>query len=401
MQFKHLIWNLSKTDIDLVNILVNIVEKYEQFNVGHTFDYKSPFYSLEVNLHDLAASLGYLSLNEQVINSVISTLDNLTKIQAAIYYKDNNDRSVENTTFIFNYVMSSIHRDLNKRLSITLSTSLIKVLREYKKLFFKLYTYARYDLRGKYSIMLYDELSRKAKPSVTSTITYTLPELIELVDFELTINTNLSTWAKINGNILTRAAKEINEKSILRLNYEKVKEKLKDVNRTQTNSVSFNISLAPELEPTDEYFTEDILVDRKVKYYMEKVIDKKVNQLMKFGSLKNRNEEDNYRFKTRQDLQKMRDEFEAQVFIQEWVNWVKYNNPGEHGLVTLFDYNKYQYVTITSNYKLMDVESNKILSENAKDTRIKIQNFINNDDGDYGLIEIDYKKEYSISYTKG
>lgn len=401
MQFKHLIWNLNQSEIDLANILINIVERYEQFDIGHhTFDYKTPFYSLEINFHDLASSLGYLTLTDKTIQDITSTLDSLNKVTANIYYRSKNDRYMETTTFVFNYVISSIKRDLNKRLSVMLSTSLIKVLRENKDQFKKLYTYSKYEIRGKYSILLYDELVSKMHTNRKVQYEYSLDALIDLIDFELTSTSNVESWTKINSNVLSRAAKEINNKSPLHLDYEKVKEKITDINRTQTTGVNFIISQTPDIEAINSYFTDSYLMDKKVLYYMEKVIDRRVKQMNKFKPV-SPNEEEDFRFKTRKELQSNRDEFEAQVALQEWVNWVKYNNHDEHGLVSLFDYAKHNYVTVNSQYKLMDIETNEILSTDAKDTRVKIQKFVNESDGEYGLVDVDYKKEYSISYTKG
>jgi hypothetical protein len=307
---------------------------------------------------------------------------------------------METTTFVFNYVISSIKRYLNKRLSVMLSTSLIKVLRENKDQFKKLYTYSKYEIRGKYSILLYDELVSKIHTNRKVQFEYSLDALIDLIDFELTSTSNVESWTKINSNVLSRAAKEINNKSPLHLDYEKVKEKITDINRTQTTGVNFIISQTPDIEAISTYFTDSYLMDKKVLYYMEKVIDRRVKQMNKFKPV-SPNEEEDFRFKTRKELQANRDEFEAQVALQEWVNWVKYNNHDEHGLVSLFDYAKHNYVTVNSQYKLMDIETNEILSTDAKDTRVKIQKFVNESDGEYGLVDVDYKKEYSISYTKG
>ena len=232
MQFKHLIWNLNQSEIDLANILINIVERYEQFDIGHhTFDYKTPFYSLEINFHDLASSLGYLTLTDKTIQDITSTLDSLNKVTANIYYRSKNDRYMETTTFVFNYVISSIKRDLNKRLSVMLSTSLIKVLRENKDQFKKLYTYSKYEIRGKYSILLYDELVSKMHTNRKVQYEYSLDTLIDLIDFELTSTSNVESWTKINSNVLSSAAKEINNKSPLHLDYEKVKEKITDIQK--------------------------------------------------------------------------------------------------------------------------------------------------------------------------
>jgi ribosomal protein L15E len=183
------------------------------------------------------------------------------------------------------------------------------------------------------------------------------------------------------------------------LTYTTIKDKTHSDKRTQTNSIKFETSLAPELEATDEYFTDEILMSRKIEYYKEKEVDRKVRELKKFRSI-TIDDEENYKFKERQKLDKQHQEFEAQAKLQEWVNWVKYNNHTEHGLVCLINYESHEYVTINSIYKLMNIETNKILSSNARDTFIKVQNHINND-GDYGLVDVDYKKDYSISFSKG
>ena len=288
---------------------------------------------------------------------------------------------------------------MNKRLTLMLSTSLVKILRENKGIFLKLYTHARYDLKSKYSTVLYDILSKKSKGSYTIATVFTIEEFKKLLDFDLVETNNFDSWTKINSNILSRAAKEINEKTNMYLTYTSIKDKTQGDKRTQTNSIKFETSLAPELEATDEYFTDDILMARKIEYYKEKEVDRKVRELKKFRSI-TIDDEENYKFKERQKLDKQHQEFEAQAKLQEWVNWVKYNNPTEHGLVCLINYESHEYVTINSIYKLMNIETNKILSSNARDTFIKVQNHINND-GDYGLVDVDYKKDYSISFSKG
>ena len=399
MQFKHLIWNLNKSCIDLANILINIVERYEKLDIGQTFDYASPIYMMDLNFHDLASSMGHLRLDEKTMHEIITGLDNLSKTQASIYYANKNDRFEETTSFILKYTVSSIKRDMNKRLTLMLSTSLVKILRENKGIFLKLYTHARYDLKSKYSTVLYDILSKKSKGSYTIATVFTIEEFKKLLDFDLVETNNFDSWTKINSNILSRAAKEINEKTNMYLTYTTIKDKTHSDKRTQTNSIKFETSLAPELEATDEYFTDDILMARKIEYYKEKEVDRKVRELKKFRSI-TIDDEENYKFKERQKLDKQHQEFEAQAKLQEWVNWVKYNNPTEHGLVCLINYESHEYVTINSIYKLMNIETNKILSSNARDTFIKVQNHINND-GDYGLVDVDYKKDYSISFSKG
>lgn len=405
MQFKHIIWNLTKKEIDMVNVLINIVEMYDKFDVGHTFDYNSPIYMLDLTYHDLAASLGYSTLNYKIMQEINSILDNLSKTHAAIFYtNDDNDRFMENTTLLLKYTLSStsgkdLKRDHDKRFSIMLSTSLVKVLRENKDLFKKFYTHDRYDLRGKYSTILYDVIATQAKGSNTVAINFTIDEFIDLIDFDLEESTNTESWTKINSNILKRAAKEINNKSNMYFHYDKIKEKLTHTGRTQTTGVKFEISLAPEAEETYDFFDDDFLMERKISYYIEKEINRKVNELKKFNDNRIKNE-DGYRFTESQKLQKQKDEFEAKVKIQDLVNWVKYNYHGENGLVCFFGYEDNEYITVNSDHKLMNVETKKILSKNAIDTYNKIKKLLA-DEGEYGLLDVDNNRDYSISYAKG
>lgn len=406
MHFKHLIWNLTRSELDMANVLINIVEVYDKFDIGHTsIDYNMPIYMLELTYHDLAAALGYSALDDKVISELTMILNNLSKTQSSVYYTndDDSDRLVDHSTLIMKYGLSSTKmnnvRDLDKRFTLMLSTSLVKVLREHPDLFKKLYTHDRYDLRSKYSTLLYDKLSEEAKGSNTVAINYTMDEFIEIVDFELSETTNVESWTKINSNILKRVSKEINEKTNMYLSYRAIKEKLSITNRTQTAGIRFEVSLAPESEETPEYFDNDFLMERKISYYMEKEINRKVAELKKFNDSKVKNEE-NYRFIEKQKLQKQRVEFKAKVEIQELVNRIKYNNTGEHGLVCFFDYEGCNYVTVNSDHKLMDIETQRLLTNSATQTYSRIKEFLNNE-GEYDLVDVDNRKEYSISYSKG
>ena len=403
MQFKHIIWNLAKREIDMVNVLINIVEMYARFDVGHTVDYNSPVYMLDLTYHDLASTLGYTSLDDRIVTEINSTLDTLSKTHAAIYYTESSDRYMENTTFLLKYILSSTDfgakRDLDKRFTIMLSTSLLKILRENKDLFRRLYTHDKYDLRGKYSTILYDNLVKRTRGSTVVSVTLTLDEIIDMVDFDLGETTNTDCWTKINSNILKRASKEINEKSTMYFSYDKIKSKSTDASsRVQTTAIKFELSLAPEAE-TPEYFTEAELMERKILYKIEMEINRNVAELKKFNDSKIKNE-DGYRYTKRQELLKNKPEYRAKVKIQDMVNWVKYNNPGEHGLVCFYNIQSHGIVAVNSDHKLVDIETKKYLTKNAVETLDVIEPIIVNG-GEYGLYDIEYKKEYSISYSKG
>lgn len=128
-------------------------------------------------------------------------------------------------------------------------------------------------------------------------------------------------------------------------------------------------------------------------------INRNVAELKKFNDSKIKNE-DGYRYTKRQELLKNKPEYRAKVKIQDMVNWVKYNNPGEHGLVCFYNIQSHGIVAVNSDHKLVDIETKKYLTKNAVETLDVIEPIIVNG-GEYGLYDIEYKKEYSISYSKG
>jgi len=105
--------------------------------------------------------------------------------------------------------------------------------------------------------------------------------------------------------------------------------------------------------------------------------------------------------KLRTDAERLRDDYQAKVLLQEWLNNIKYNNQDHEGLVILQDYSKdNMFITVNNNYKLYDIEKNVEISTSARDTRIKINAFLKK--GDYNIVETeDYMKNCSISYTQG
>lgn len=401
MNCKHLFWNLKKREIDIVNILINIVERNAGFDSENEFDYNIPFYLIDTNLHELAAGLGYLELNEKIIQEIISLLDSIGSTPASIYYEDQrNERHQEKTSFIYKYTLSSFKRVIDKRVYIYLSTTLIKILREDLGLFEKLYNYDRYDLRSKYSMIIYDAFKHKTKTTGTSlTNVLSLDEFVSIVDYDLTTSGSCLNWTKINGNILTRVEKEINDKTNMYFKYSKVKDKLDDGDRTQTHAIKFETTLAPELEATSQYFTNEIVLERKIAYYIERELNRRLKTLKRMSHIKI-DDMDNYKFAERKKLAKEKGEFEAKVKIQDWVNWVKTINMGYHGLVVLAGYQNRECVTINNDYKLYDVTTKEILSSSPRDTQIKINSFLEAG-GDYGIADVEYVKTFSISYSKG
>lgn len=390
-EFKHIFWNLTKSEIDMLNVLINIVERNDDFDNEIGFNYTSPFYIIDTNMHELSSSLGMLSLN---VDSIQKTLDLLNKNNATLYYEFEKDRFLEKSTFVQKFIVTSSKKDINKRLKMWVSTSIIKVMRENKELFEQFYKYEKYGLRGKYSRILYDIFSKKDRMVET----YDIDDFIAMVDFDLE-ELQINTWSRLSSNILKRAANEINEKSNLYFEYENVKDKLASTNRTQTMKVKIVAQTAPEAEFPETYYDDDFLMDRKITYYMERDVNTKYTAASRFGTIK---DEDSYKFSVRKDLKKNKDEYEARVLLQEWINLVKYNNSDHHGLVVLTDFTAdNHFITVNNNYKLYDIEKKQELTTSARDTRLKINEFMEKH-GDYDIVETEkFLKDCSISYTKG
>jgi hypothetical protein len=392
-QFSKILWSINKQEIDMVNVLINIVERNDSFDTEVPFDYDAPIYMIDTNMHELSASLGFLHLS---IDHVSSILDSLSSKVATLYYEDGSDRIMKKGPFVQEFTITSSNKDVNKRIQIWANTRLIKVLREDKQMFELLYKFDKYKLKSKYSKILYEMFGKKDKTSLKISV----EDFIDELDYDISENSNKS-WTRLNGNILKRAITELEEKSNLSIAYAKLKEKDNKDNRVKTTMVQVEATAAPEMEEPDVYFTNEFLLPRKINYYLEREVDRRYESASRFGTISIRDEEA-YKAKTRRELKKFTKEHEAKVLLQEWINIVKYSHPDVHGLVVLEKFQDYDYVTVNNNYILVDVETKKPLSTNAIDSREKIKRFINDENGEYTIVETDGKiKDCSISYTKG
>lgn len=386
--FKHIFWNLSKEEIDLLNIIINIVERNDSF-ADDDFDYNSTSYIIDTNFHELSSSLGHLEL---AIPEVMQQLENLTKNIATVYHADEQNIFMNKAAFIYQYNITSTDNDINKRLSIVINTNLIKILRENKRLFEMFYRFAKYELKSKYSKIMYDRFSQKERMVEE----FEIDEFVSIIDFGLTYKS--MDWARLNSNILKRASKEINDKTNLYFNYEQIKEKVNG--RMQTTKIKVSTTLAPEVEDPDMYFDNDFLMERKIAYYIERDIKHKFEQATRFKS-QTVNNKDAYLDKMRRKAMESKEEYKAQVLLQEWLNNIKYLNYNHDGLVVLHDYSDdHKHITVNNNFRLYDITKRIELSSSARDTRNKIQAFM--EYGDYDIVETgEYLKNCSISYTQG
>lgn len=390
-EFKYIFWNqlLTESEIDLINVLINIVDRHDDFDKTHPFSYDNLSFMIDTNMHELCSSLGFVELDTK---HIIDTLDSINQKSASVHYMHGNTRFLEKGIFVHRYIITTTKFDLNKRLKIWINSSLVKILREHKQLFAQFYRHTAYELRSKYTRIMYDALSAK------HTVHLKLEEqtINDLFDYDL-FEYEFDSWSKFSSNILKRVAFELNDKSNMQLEFEPIKTKVND--RKQT--IGFKLTAYNKADGLKEYFDNEFLMERKINYYMERDIIRRVDTQKR---LQNKIEnEELYKNKIRKELNKNREEYAARVSLQEWINLIKYHNADHSGIVVLRDFSKNNhYIAVNNNYKLYDIDKKTELSTSARDTKIKIQKFLEME-GTYEIVEVAVEKlkNCSISFTDG
>ncbi len=272
--------------------------------------------------------------------------------------------------------------------------SLIKIIRENKRLIELLYVYEVCKVKSRHSKLLYEYFSRKNKMEAT----FEIEDLIDLFDYELT-DININSWSKLNTNILSRASEEINDKTLMYFEYSQIKEKIAKTDRTQTSKIKVITAIAPTMEPAPQYFEDEYLMDRKVDYYLERAVQYKYIEASRFGTIKDSKA---YKYQMRKDFLKNKEEYKAQIKLQEWANIVKYDNPSMDGLIVFEDIIKDQhYLSVNNDYKLYNIETKEEFSTSARDTAIKMNKFIA-EGGEWDIVDTGkFLKACSKWYTRG
>ncbi len=391
-EFNHIFWLLTEAEIDLVNVLLHIIEKHDNIlappEVGVELELNR---CITTNMHDISASLGYTDLN---INNILTLLDQLTTRVATIYYRLENGRQMEKGAFLNKYTVTSTDNDINKRITLWINADLVNVLQKNTHLFESFYKHARFEIKGKYSTMIYDYFNGKGHGKEV----FLIDEFAQLMDFDLT--TSKWEWSRLNSNILKRASKELNEKTDLHIDYDKVKTSAGG--RIQTTQVEVSYYTAKGEADFSEYFKPQLLMDRKVEYYVEKWVLEKFATVQQFKDKSAIANPDAYLAKMRREAMKDRAEVEAKIEVQEWSNAIKYEYVNEDGLVGIIDFNKHDFVTVNNDYKLFDPMTKEELSTSARDTVIKLAEYFEQEiRGGFTIYSMPEIKNCSISYSKG
>lgn len=397
-KFNHIFWMINEEEIDLINVLLHIIEKHDDIlsppEVGIEFELNR---CITTNMHDISASLGYTELD---IQGILSSLDSLTKNVATIYYDFNDGIQMEKGAFLNKYTVTSSKNDINKRITLWINSDIITVLQEHKYLYNLFYKHAKYELKSRYAMLIYDFfLNKESNKFITN-----VEEFAALMDYDLT--TTEWDWSRLNSNILKRGIKEINSKTDLQITYAKVKTGAGG--RIQTTQIEFEYYQAKDEMDGEifEYFTHTLLNARKVDYYIEKEIKDRYTTLQRFKDKSAIANPEAYMAKMRRDALKERDEFEAKILVQEWSNVIKYEHTAEDGFVGMINYmdndTMHDFVTINNDYRIYDPFNSQELSTSARDTLQKINEyFAGGEDTAYTIHPMPNVKNCSISYSKG
>ena len=399
-KFNHIFWMLNVEEINVVNVLMHIIAKHDDFTFTSEKEVKLGLNRcITTNLHEISASLGFKDLK---IQTILSMLDNITKNVATIYYDTSDGRQMEKASFLNKYTITSSNNDVNKRITLWINVDIINVLRDNIGLFKQLYKHARFELKSKYSKMIYDYFSDKGG----NTAEFTVEEFATLMDFDLV--TTEWDWSRLNSNILKRASKEINDKTDMQFEY--IKTKADKGGRVKTTSIEFNYFLAKD-EPIGqfEYFNDKTLSTRRVDYYIEKHVNDQYKRIIRFKDKDAIANPTAYMDKLRREALRNRPEFEAKIDVQEWSNIIKYENADMDGLVGLVNYEDRHFVTINNDYKIYDPSTQTELSTSARDTMDKIKIYFANATDQHAYTINTAYAEYpstifnkcSISYSKG
>jgi len=390
-RFNHIFWLLTEEEIDLINVLMHVIEHHDQIltppKIGLELELNR---CITTNMHEISASLGF---NELKITQLLSTMDQITTRVATIYYDINGGRQMEKATFLNKYTITSTTTDINKRITLWINSDLITILQENTYLFENFYKHAEFELKGKYSTIIYDYFTNKGHGSKT----FDIEEFTKIVDYDLIPST--FDWSKLNSNVLKRATKEINEKTDLHVDYHKIKNKIEG--RIQATQVQINYYTSGG-NKFSEFFKQDILMQRKVDYYIEKYVQDKYKQVTQFKDKSAIADPEAYIEKLRREALKHRAEFEAKIMVQNWSNVIKYEFVNEDGYVGILNYKNHEFITINNDYRLIDPMTNEILSTSARDTLSKINAYFEQEVRDgFTIANFPKLKHCSISYSKG
>jgi len=397
-KFNHIFWMLSVEEIDVVNVLMHIIAKHDQIKMPSKDEVNLGLNRcITTNLHEISASLGFKDLKVQTI---LSMLDSITKNVATLYYDTHNGRQMEKASFLNKYTITSSKNDVNKRITLWINVEILNVLRNDLGIFKQMYKHARYELKSKYTKLIYDYFTSKGG----NTATFTVEEFSTLMDYDLV--TTEWDWSRLNSNVLKRASKEINDKTDMEIEY--IKTKTDTGGRVKTTNIEFNYFIAKdETKENFAYFKDSDLMIRRVDYYIEKDITEKFQKIIRFQDKNAIANPVAYMDKLRRVAMRDRAEYEAKVEVQEWSNIIKYEHTEKDGLVGLLNYEDRVFVTINNEYKIYDPETETELSTSAQDTMQKLTEYFDGDNVGYTINEgyatysLPTLSKCSISYSRG
>jgi len=251
---------LTPTQIDLINLLIYEAKKIIIKTNIHVDEDRASI-PIEIELKILSKYLN--KYTDSSYSKLINQLNRLRKVDIVInVLKKNKEMETTLTGFIHEIIISR-HKDTKKKkITLHISTKILNMFLNLKKLFSKHYLTIQLSMKSKYSKLLYELL--KDYQGVNSKIIH-LDLLLGLLN--VANNERYLTYSYFNNDILKKAIKEINEKSDIKVQYEAIKERTEDNPRLHVTKIKFTME-----KQNDERLKELGLLNQEPELSIEEEI---------------------------------------------------------------------------------------------------------------------------------
>jgi len=277
--YKKMVYaQLTPTQIDLMNVITYQARKhFISKKIELNYDYASVM--IELELKEVSEYFNKYKHNDY--HQLIEQLNGLRKLDIVFnVLKKNKYMETTLTSFIHELTISK-HKENNKKIvKVHISTKVLGLFLDVKKLFTKMHLQIQFSMKSKYSKLLYELL--KDYEGINS----------KIIDYDLLIglinaghSERYNTFSYFNNDILKKAIKEINDKSDIKVSYEPIKER-PDGGRLQVTKIKFMMKkqkcdLIDNQEP-------ELSIEEQIKYNKKKVItEQRLKQAKQFQEIKN------------------------------------------------------------------------------------------------------------------
>jgi len=357
--YKKMIFaSLTPTQIDLMNLLI-YESKKQILKDEITIDNTQASFPIEIELKTISNLLN--KYPDGVYAPLIEQLNGLRKMDIVINVLGKNKNMETTLTSLIHEIVISKHKsNSNKIIKLHLSTKVINMFLDIKRLFSKMYLTIQLSMKSKYSKLLY-ELCKDYKDSFNNSKTIDFDMLLGLLN--AANNKRYFTFSYFNNDILKKAVKEINEKSDIIVSYEPIKERPEGA-RLQVTKIKFTMQ-----KQSDERLKElglinqpdELSIEEQIKYNRKKAIAlTRLEQSKKYQNI------DNEEAWLKKTITSITDEFLVeQDLLEDAKEKIDALDIKEYGNLLM---KKYNDVVGLKDYKLFYVFTDKMITHDAIET---------------------------------